>query len=112
VLSNEEKNRFLQIITDLKTPIGYVSSLRKMISKDGDLKGMKSHDYHIMMQEILHVYMCHLMEKGCRTTIIHLCRVFKRLCSKIMDLTTMGELKKEVAMTLVLIGKGIPTWLL
>jgi hypothetical protein len=76
VLSNEEKDRFLQIITDMKTPTGYVSSLRKRISKDGDLKGMKSHDYHIMMHEILHVYMCHLMEKGCKTTIICLWRVF------------------------------------
>jgi hypothetical protein len=39
VLSNEEKDRFLQIIVDLKTPIGYVSSLRKKIYKDRDLKG-------------------------------------------------------------------------
>jgi hypothetical protein len=29
-----------------------------------------------MMHEILHVYMCHLMEKGCKTTIICLWRVF------------------------------------
>jgi hypothetical protein len=48
VLKNEEKERFIQIIDILKTPTHYVSSLKKII-KDHDLKGMKSHDYQIMM---------------------------------------------------------------
>jgi hypothetical protein len=48
VLKNEEKERFIQIIGTLKTLTQYVSSLKKII-KDHDLKGMKSHDYHIMM---------------------------------------------------------------
>jgi hypothetical protein len=48
VLKNEEKERFIQIIETLKTPTHYVSSLKKII-KGHDLKGMKSHDYHIMM---------------------------------------------------------------
>ncbi len=63
----------------------------------------------MMMQEILLVYMRHLMEKGHRIAIICLCRVFKRLCSKIVDLATMGEfIKRKVAMTLVLLEKEFP----
>jgi hypothetical protein len=53
VLTNEEKNNFLQIIKNLKTPTSYVSSLKKKVYIDGEMKGMKSHDYHLMMQEIL-----------------------------------------------------------
>ncbi len=41
----------------------YVSSFKKTI-KNGDLKGMKSHDYHILMQEILPLCMQHFMTKG------------------------------------------------
>jgi hypothetical protein len=37
------------------------------------------------------------MSKECQMTIIHLCCVFKKLCVRIVDLATMGELKKEVA---------------
>jgi hypothetical protein len=48
VLTNEEKERFFWIINHLKFPSHYISSLKKMI-KDGDLRGMKSHDYHILM---------------------------------------------------------------
>jgi hypothetical protein len=102
VLTNEGKKRFIQIIETLKTPTHYVSSLKKRI-KDHDLKGMKSHDYHIMMQEILPLCMWHLMTKECKMVIICLCWVFKRLCAKVVDLTMMGDLKKEVAITLALL---------
>jgi hypothetical protein len=44
-----------------------------------------------------------LMSKGCKIAIICLCHVFKKLCAKILDPTTMGELKKDVAMTIVLL---------
>jgi predicted secreted acid phosphatase len=78
VLIDEEKERFIQIIETLKTTTHYVSSLKKR-SKDQDLKGMKSHDYHIMMQKILLLCMRHLMTKEYRMAIIRLCWVFKRL---------------------------------
>ncbi len=71
---------------------------------------MKSHDYHIMMQEILLVYMRHLMEKGHRIAIICLCHVFKKLCNKIVDLATMGEFKKKSGNDFSVVGKGIPTF--
>jgi hypothetical protein len=78
VLTYEEKERFIQIIETLKTPTHYVSSLNKRI-KDQDLKGMKSHGYHIVMQEILFLCMQHLMTKEWKMAILHLCQVFKRL---------------------------------
>jgi hypothetical protein len=72
----------MQIILNLKTLTHYVFSLRKRVQKDGDLRGMKSHDFHVMMQHILPLCTCHLMAKGCRMTIIRLSCVFKRLCAK------------------------------
>jgi hypothetical protein len=53
VLMNEEKNRFVQIILNLKILIKIMSSLKKRVRKDENLKGMKSHDFHILTQDIL-----------------------------------------------------------
>ena len=50
VLSKEEKALFVKIIRDLKTPSNCVGQLAKRISVDGELKGLKSHDYHVLMQ--------------------------------------------------------------
>jgi hypothetical protein len=49
-----------------------------------------------------------LMAKGCQVAIIQLCHVFKKLCAKIVDPTTMEELNNELAITLVLLEKEFP----
>jgi hypothetical protein len=73
------------------------------------MKGMKSHDYHVMMEEILPLCMRNFMEKGCRQAIIHLSHVFKKLCAKVVDLATMGNLKQDVAFNIGLVRVGIPS---
>ncbi len=72
------------------------------------MKGMKSHDYHVMMEEMLPLCMRNFMEKGCRQAIIHLSHVFKKLCAKVVDPATMGDLKQDVALTLVLLEWEFP----
>jgi hypothetical protein len=52
--------------------------------------------------------MKHLMAKGYKMTIISLSCVFKKLCAKIVDPTTMVELKNDVVVTLILLEKEFP----
>ncbi len=104
VLINEKEEMFVHIVTNLKTPTHYVFSLKKKV-RDEDLKGMKSHDYHVMMQEILPLCMWHFMTKDCKMAIICLCYVFKRVCAKVVDPTIMGEPKNDVEITLIFLRK-------
>jgi len=67
-----------------------VSSLRKKIHKDGEMKGMKSHDHHVMMQEILPLCLRNFMAKGYRMALIHLSQAVKKLCSKSCELGHNG----------------------
>jgi hypothetical protein len=48
------------------------------------------------------------MAKGCKLAIIHLSCVFKKQCVKILNLTMMGEFKKDVALALVLLEQEFP----
>ncbi len=59
-----------------------MSSLIKKIHKDGEMKGMKSHDYHVMMQEILPLCLWNLMAKNYKMALICLSRIFKKSSSK------------------------------
>ncbi len=47
--------------------------------------------------------MQHLVTKGYRMAIIRLCQIFKQFSAKVLNIATMGELKNEAAMTLVLL---------
>ena len=53
ILSRAQNVVFTNIIRGLKTPSNYVGQLSKRIIADGELRGIKSHDYHILMQQIL-----------------------------------------------------------
>ena len=63
VLSKEEQLKFLDIIRSLKTPTNYVGQIAKCIAEDGDLRGLKSHDYHVLMQESLPLGLRILLDK-------------------------------------------------
>jgi len=53
-MSNNEKTTFLQVLKDLKVPDGYASNISRGVSvKDFKLYNPKSHDGHILMQDIL-----------------------------------------------------------
>ncbi|XP_028802762.1 uncharacterized protein LOC114757826 [Neltuma alba] len=55
-LSKAEKTSLCRCLHNIKVPQGYSSNMKKLVSMD-DLKlvGMKSHDYHVLMQQLLPV---------------------------------------------------------
>jgi hypothetical protein len=64
VLSVEEKKLFHGRSAALRVPTGYAASFKKHVKrKTKVLGGMKSHDYHILMQQVLHVCVRGLMQK-------------------------------------------------
>lgn len=64
------------------------------------MKGLKVHDYHILMQHVLPLFVALYCQKdqGLRTLIWVLC--FNEFVPKPLDPNTMKDLSKEVAMTL------------
>nr|GFC90790.1 hypothetical protein [Tanacetum cinerariifolium] len=53
-MSPVEKSNFLQLLKDLKVPDGYSSNISRGVSvKDHKISNLKSHDGHILMQDVL-----------------------------------------------------------
>ena len=86
VMSLEDRFTFVGIIQNLKVPSSYLSSLKKRIHHDiQKLKGLKAHDYHILMQHVLPLCVRTILPKGPRLARIRLSRVFQRICAKTLD---------------------------
>ena len=66
-----------------------------MSMDDLRLVGMKSHDYHVLMQQLLPVAIRGIMKDDVRTTITRLCAFFNAICSKVIDIETLDELENE-----------------
>ncbi|KAL6333211.1 hypothetical protein AAG906_028394 [Vitis piasezkii] len=86
----------LNIGLNLKTweiPEGYCSNFRNLVStKDLKLYGLKSHDYHTLMQQLLPVALRSLLPKH-----------------KVVDVSTLDKLQNELVVTLCLLEKYFPS---
>ena len=49
-----EKDGFLQVLRDVRVPDGYASNISCLVNlKERKIFGLKSHDNHILMQQLL-----------------------------------------------------------
>ena len=108
-LSREEKKIVLQTLVDLKVSKDYCSNFRNLMSmEDLKLSGLKSHDCHALMQQLLPVAIRPVLPKHVRYAITRLCFFFNALCSKVVDMSRLNDLPQETMVILYLLEKYFP----
>ena len=68
--------------------------------KDLKLVGLKSHDCHILMQQLLSMAIQDILPNKVRLAIIRLCFFFNVICSKVLDPMKLDELENKAAIIL------------
>lgn len=107
VLSPEDKAKVLRVLKALRTPSHYASALHTKISK-GKLSGLKSHDFHVLLQQILPLCFRRISNKAFAAAVIRLSRVFRKLCAKTINGEDEAQLTAECAVTMCLLEKEMP----
>jgi len=64
------------------------------------LIGLKSHDCHVLMQQLPSVAIRGILQKNVRHTITRLCSFFNSICSKEVDSQKLDELEEEIIVIL------------
>ena len=109
MLSKSERKIFCKRLYDFKGPDGYCSNLKNRISlQDCKISGLKSHDYHVLMQHLLPVASRGLMVKKARKTIIRLCSFFNKLCQRVLDREKVEQINAEIIEVLCELEKYFP----
>ena len=57
VLKAYERKEFVAIVSNIRTPTNYVGNIHKRLV-DGKLQYMKTHDHHVLMQQISRDVFC------------------------------------------------------
>ncbi|XP_073273266.1 uncharacterized protein [Primulina huaijiensis] len=108
-LSKDEKRSICNSLSGVKVPVGYSSIVRNLASmKDLKLVGLKSHDYHTLMQQLLPVAIRVVLPKHVRDTITRLCFFFNVLYSKVVDVLKLDDLQREIVLILCSLEKYFP----
>ena len=107
VFTDVEKKIFLQEVSSICTPTGYGSALGKHLKKS-KFQGLKSHDYHCLIQQIIPVVSRSLLQPLQRTALIRLGKSLTRICARVVDKTQLAALRVYVAETLCFLELCFP----
>ena len=103
--TKEQRAQFLTLMSRTRFPTGYVSSNVRRQTDNNGLKGLKTHDYHVIIEDILPIAVISSLEKGPGLAIIRLGLILKRMSMHVLDPSNFDNLKEEVVEVLCLLER-------
>jgi len=99
--SKKKKISFCQCLRRVKVPQGYSSNIKSLVQlKELKLVGLKSHDCHMLMQQLLAMAIRDILPNKVGLAITRLCFFFHAICSKFVDPVKFDEWENEAAIIL------------
>lgn len=104
----EEKRRIADWFKNLKMPDGYSSNISNCSDvHEGKLTGLKSHDCHILMENLLPIAFDSLPDPIWKA-ITEISQFFKHLCSNTLKKTDLFRMQENIAVILCKLEKIFP----
>ena len=87
----------------------YSSNISHCIKlKECKISGMKSHDNHILMQQLFLIVIRRSLPPEVSRPLIGLSCFFRKICSKVLNVDELGALEKRIAVTLYELERIFP----
>nr|XP_025632903.1 uncharacterized protein LOC112727385 [Arachis hypogaea] len=85
----------------IRVPDGLSSNISRCVDlKQRKLSGLKSHDCHVLMQQLLPIAIRNVLLDKVTAVLIELSSFFQQLCSKSLSLTELEKLQPRIILTL------------
>ncbi|KAA0046780.1 transposase [Cucumis melo var. makuwa] len=99
-LTKEEKRCVLKTLSRIKVPKGYSSNIRNLVSMtDLKLNSLKSHDCHVLTQQLFPIAIRLVLPKHLRYVITRLCIFFNYVCNKVLDAQQLDKLEEDIVVS-------------
>jgi hypothetical protein len=102
VLTTKEFNVFASVMESLKPPSGHVSNMAQYIRRK-KFGGLKSYDYHVLMQQVMPLALRGLLQPGPRMAVMRISNVFRRLCIRVWNPSEFEALQADVSRSMALL---------
>ena len=93
-MSNNEKSSMLKVLKDVKVPDGYASNNSRVVKlKQRKIIGLKSHDTHVLMQQLLPIALRGSLRDDVIAPLVEICAYFRGVCSKVLVFKELEKLE-------------------
>ncbi|XP_052176642.1 uncharacterized protein LOC127790947 [Diospyros lotus] len=99
-MSNAQKDVFLTTLKNVLVPDGYSSNIARCIDlKHRKIFGLKSHDSHILMEQLLPISIRNVLPNQVSAILVDLCSIFRQICGKVLNPLDFDKLQRRVILT-------------
>jgi len=89
------------VLASVKVPDGYASNITRCVQlRERKINGLKSHDHHVIMQQLLPLVVRKLRNKELILVLIEVSSFFRELCSKVATPHDFEWLQHRIVVTL------------
>nr|XP_048330607.1 uncharacterized protein LOC125422586 [Ziziphus jujuba var. spinosa] len=108
-LTRDEKHEFCKFFKSVKFPNGYAANISNNVNvKDGKISGLKTHDSHVLLQQLFPVGIRPYIKKEVCGTIIEMCMFFQKLCARTLSISDLDMLQEGIILTLCKLERIFP----
>ena len=105
-LKPEQRDEFLKSV---KYSGGYTENIsRSLNARNGRLYGLKSHDCHVLLQQILSIRLQGFAHKDISLVLFELDSIFQDLCSRTLKRSDLEKLKERIVLILCKLERYFP----
>ena len=112
VLRKTEEQQVKKVISEFRTPTGCMRCLKTALTRNDDLGGLKSHDWHKFLQFVLPVSVKDCLSEDVRTTIYKISSLVRWISSKEIRRDSIDSAKLNVVEAVCMVEKYFPTSIL
>src|SRR6266498_4538852 len=104
-----KKKAICKCLRVVRVLAGYSSNIKNLVSmKDLKLVGMKSHDCHVMMTQMLPIAIKCIKPYYVKLAVTRLCHFFNAIAHKVIDPAELSALNIDIVETLCLLDLVFP----
>ena len=105
-LKPEQRDDFLKSV---KCPDGYTENISRSVNaRNGRLYGLKSHDCHVLLQQILSIGLQGFAYKDISLVLFELDSIFQDLCARTLKRSDLEKLKERIVLILCKLERYFP----
>lgn len=108
-LRPDDRKHIFRWLKNLKFPDRYAANIRRSVNvSTGKLNGLKSHDYHIMMERLVPVMFRGYFDDSIWRTLAELSYFYRQLCGKEISKSLMQKFERGIPLLVCKLEKMFP----
>ena len=100
-MPKKQTQQFCKVLHNIRVSDGFLGNISRCVNvPQGKISGLKSHDCHVLMQQLMPVALRGLLPDNVTSVLFDLCAYFRAVSAKVLHVRELEKLEQRIKITL------------